>query len=73
MKEEDIIDQELNKNERQELLEKYKTAMNKVKFINQIKGPLGTDIKKNPGRAHIIKKSWSERFILGLKKLFTKF
>lgn len=73
MKEDDIIDQELNKNEKQLLLEKYKTAMNKVKFINEIKGSLGTDIKKNPGKARIIKKTWSERFVLTLKKIFTKF
>ena len=73
MNEDDIINQELNKNERQELLEKYQTAMNKVKFINEIKGTLGTDIKKNPGRAHIIKKTKSQRFILWLKKIFTKF
>lgn len=55
------------------LVEKYKTALKKVQFINEIKHGLGEDIKKNPGKAKIIKKTRYQRFMLVLKNIFTKF
>lgn len=69
----DLIDREINEAEKQMVLEKYKTAMKKVKFIDEIKGDLGTDIKNNPGRANIIKKTWFQKLIVKLKAIFTKF
>jgi len=69
----DLIDREINEAEKHMLLEKYKTAMKKAKFLNEIKGELGADIKNNPGRAHIIKKTWFQKFMLKLKEIFTKF
>jgi hypothetical protein len=55
------------------LVEKYKTALKKQQFINELKSGLGNELKNNPSKVKIIKKTWMERFMLGLKKIFTKF
>jgi hypothetical protein len=69
----DIVDREISETEKQRLLEMYKTAMKKAQLVNEIKTGLGADIKKNPGRANIIKKTRWQKFMLSLKKIFTKF
>ena len=69
----DIISKEIDETEKQILLEKYKTAMKKANFVNDIKGDLGAEIKLNPGRATFIKKTWFQKFMLKLKAIFTKF
>ena len=69
----DIISKEIDETEKQMLLEKYKTAMKKANFVNDIKGDLGTEIKLNPGRATFIKKTWFQKLMLKLKAIFTKF
>ena len=69
----DIISKEIDETEKQILLEKYKTAMKKVSFINEIKGELGVEIKNNPGKATFIKKSWFQKLMIKLKIIFTKF
>jgi hypothetical protein len=68
-----MISRESTQAEKDMLVEKYKTALKKNQFINELKTGLGQEIKKNPGKAKIIKKTWRERFMLGLKKIFTKF
>jgi hypothetical protein len=68
-----MIGREANQAERDMLVEKYKTALKKTQFINELKIGLGEEIKKNPSKVKIIKKTWRERFMLGFKKLFTKF
>lgn len=68
-----MIGREANQAERDMLVEKYKTALKKNQFINELKIGLGEEIKKNPSKVKIIKKTWRERFMLGFKKLFTKF
>lgn len=67
------IDKELADAEKDILGEKYKTALNKARLINQIKTGLGIQIKQNPGKAKIIKKSYYQRFTIWLAKIFTKF
>ena len=69
----DVVGREIKETEKQMLLDKYKTALNKAKFVNEIKGDLGSDIKSNPGRANIIKKTWLQKLGLKLKAIFTKF
>ena len=54
------------------LVEKYKTALKKASFINEIKSGLGEEIKKNP-KPKIIKQSFFTRLSINIKKLFTKF
>ena len=68
-----MISRESTQAEKDMLVEKYKTALKKNQFINDLKTGLGEEIKKNPGKAKIIKKTWRERFMLNLRKLFTKF
>ncbi len=54
------------------LVGKYKTALKKASFVNEIKNGLGEEIKKNP-RPKIIKRSLTYKIITSIKKLFTKF
>jgi len=72
-KKKDIITTELDKTEKLILLDKYTTAQHKVKFINELKTGLGEELKKNPSKANFIKKTRFERFVIILKKIFTKF
>jgi hypothetical protein len=69
----DIINREIQETEKQMLLEQYKTSMKKSQFISEIKNGLGDDIKTNPGKAQIIKKTFFQRFMIKLKSIFTKF
>lgn len=64
---------EAAKLEKEMLVEKYKTALKKNQFLNELKNGLGAEIKKNPGRAKIIKKPWYTKLLITLRKLFTKF
>ena len=68
-----MISREQQLAEKEVLIEKYKTALKKTQFVNELKTGLGVEIKKNPGKAKIIKKTWGQKLILGLSKLFTKF
>ena len=52
---------------------KYKTALTKVQFMNELKGGLGDEIKKNPRGIRFIKKSWRERLKIWLTDIFTTF
>jgi hypothetical protein len=68
-----IIDRETNIFEKEVLVEKYKTALKKTQFINDLKHGLGVEIKNNPGKARIIKKPFSVRLINWLQRIFNKF
>lgn len=54
------------------LVEKYKTALKKAQFVNEIKNGLGEEIKKNP-KPKVIKRSFLYKLTASIKKLFTKF
>lgn len=54
------------------LVEKYKTALKKAQFVNEVKNGLGEEIKKNP-KPKVVKKNLITRIVLTIKKLFTKF
>jgi len=69
----EIINREIKQVEREILLEKYATAMKKNQFINELNNGLGEQMKINPGKAKIIKKTWTQRLSAWLKKIFTKF
>jgi hypothetical protein len=70
---EKMVNREIKQAENEILLEKYKTALKKTQLINELKSGLGNEIKKNPGKAKIIKKPWYKKFLIGFKKIFTKF
>jgi len=69
----DPITRELEQIKREELLDMYKTAKYKVGLISELKAGLGDDIKRNPNGVNIIKKTWKQKLMIGLKKIFTKF
>ena len=69
----DINASEIKKLEREMLGDKYMSALKKVQFINELKNGLGEEIKANGGKVKIIKKTWLEKLIIALKKIFTNF
>lgn len=69
----DILTKELDATEKDIELEKYKTALKKAKFIQEIKSGLGQEIKKNPNKITIITKPWYQKVLQFVKKIFTKF
>jgi len=71
-KKEDIIS-EIKLIKKEIISDKYSTARDKVNFINEIKNGLGKEIKETGSKVKIIKKSWLERFMANIKKIFTKF
>ena len=68
-----IVDIEMEQAERDKLLDMYKTARTKAMFINELKTGLGNDIKTNPSKVNIIKKTWFQKLKITLKKIFTTF
>lgn len=69
----DIISKELDAAEKDIELEKYKTALKKAKFIDEIKKGLGNEIKNNPNKIKIIKRPWYYSIGQIFKKIFTRF
>ena len=68
-----LIDREIELEEREILRDKYLTALRKTQFVNELKAGLGDEIKKNPRTVKIIREPWYKRFVSQLKKFFTKF
>ena len=64
---------EIEQTEKEKILFSENNNRKKAQLIGEIKMGLGAEIKKNPGRAKIIKKTRSERFMIWLKNIFTKF
>lgn len=73
MSKKNIIDIEMEQAERERLLDMYKTARTKAKFINELKTGLGKDIKSNPSKFKIMKKTWYQKIVIIIKNIFTKF
>jgi hypothetical protein len=69
----DPISLEMKAAEREKLLDMNKTARDKAILINELKSGLGDTIKKNPSKVNVIKKSWFQKLMISLKKVFTKF
>ena len=69
----DMISKELEATEKAIEMEKYKTALKKAQFINEIKNGLGEEIKSNPNKLTIIKKPWHHKVKMFFTKIFTKF
>lgn len=73
----DNIDIEITNAMKNKRALEYKTKLDKIKFISEIKNGLGDTIKKDPLRVKFIKPSWFVRVFITLKKIittiFTKF
>lgn len=68
-----IENRELKLAEKDILVGKYKTALEKSRFINDIKSGLGDKIKSNPDGIKIIKKTFAKKMFNLLKNIFNKF
>ena len=68
-----VVEIELDLSAKQKILMGQSNVRQKKVLINELKTGLGEVMKKNPGKAKIIKKTISEKFIIWLKKIFTKF
>lgn len=53
--------------------QREQTKLNKLRFINEIKGGLGEKIKENPNEITVIKKPWYSKLGRFIKNIFTKF
>lgn len=69
----DLLSLELEESSKEKVLMAQNNDKRKRELITEIKTGLGKEIKKNPGRAKIIKKTRYEKFIIWLRKVFTKF
>lgn len=67
----DEVSREFNASERLNHLDKMKTAVNKVKFINEIKSGLGQEIKEQP-TFKIIREPWYSKLGRKIKKILTR-
>ena len=68
-----VIEIELDLSAKEKVLMGQSNVRQKKVLINELKTGLGEEIKKNPGKAKIIKKTRIQKFALWLKKIFTKF
>jgi hypothetical protein len=60
--------------EREKMMkETIATAVSKVSFVKELKQGLGDEIKTKGGRVTIIKKTRYQKFMIWLRKIFTKF
>tara|TARA_R110000782_G_scaffold21299_1_gene57325 strand:- start:21283 stop:21507 length:225 start_codon:yes stop_codon:yes gene_type:complete len=64
---------EIKETEKEKKFFDENNVRNKNKLISEIKMGLGVEIKKNPSKAKIIKKTRSEKIMIWLRNIFTKF
>jgi hypothetical protein len=69
----DELSIELEQTQKEKVLMAQNNDKRKKELIIELKTGLGKEIKKNPGRAKIIKKTRYEKLMIWLKKIFTKF
>jgi len=69
----DELSLEIKETQKEKVLMAQNNDKRKRELITEIKTGLGQEIRKNPGRAKIIKKTRREKFMIWLKKIFTKF
>ena len=69
----DELSLEIKETQKEKVLMAQNNDKRKRELITEIKTGLGQEIRKNPGRAKIIKKTRHEKFMIWLKKIFTKF
>ena len=67
------MDKEIKSELNEILRDRVKTAVDKQRFVNDMKNGLKNDIKENLGKVKIIKLSFKEKTLRFLRRLFTKF
>lgn len=68
-----IINRELEIAQKEILAMAHKTEREKKELIRDLKFGLGEEIRKNPNKPIIIKKTWFQKLTLFFKNFFTKF
>jgi hypothetical protein len=68
-----LIEREFKISQNEILAAKHRTEREKQGLIRELKMGLGDEMKKNPGKVFVIKKTWYQRLSLFLKRIFTKF
>jgi hypothetical protein len=63
---------EIAQAEKEIISEKYKTALKKAQFVEEVKSGLGEEIKKKP-KPTIKKPTLGQKIMESIKKIFTKF
>ncbi len=69
----DDLSFEIQQTEREKILLPQNNEKVKKELILELKSGLGAEIKKNPGKARIIKKTKSQQIMIWLRNIFTKF
>jgi len=69
----DLAAKEVEQLEREILGDIYLTNIKKNQFISELKSGLGAEIKANPNKVKVIKKTIPQKIKLFLMKIFTKF
>lgn len=69
----ELLKKEEEEFEKEKVILSDKLNSSKEKLITDLKRGLGDEIKKNPRKVKVIKKTLYQRFIIFIKKLFTKF
>lgn len=64
---------EIQQTEREKILMPQNNERVKRELILELKTGLGAEIRKNPGKAKLIKKTKRELFIIWLRNIFTRF
>ncbi len=69
----DLLKSETDEFEEEKIILSNKVNTSKETLIKNLKMGLGDEIKKNPNKVKVIKKSAYQRFIIFIKNIFTKF
>lgn len=73
MENDSTIDREIKQTDFEKQIEVQKTDKYKSILISNIKTGLGDEIKKNPGKVKVVKKTIMQKIGLFFKKIFTSF
>jgi len=68
-----VIEREFKIAQNEILANKEKTEREKQGLIRDLRSGLGDEIRKNPNKITIIKKTWFQRLTLFIKRIFTRF
>lgn len=71
--EDDDLAKELFEAEQEKKMLAHTLELNKIKFISEMKGDLGKEIKSNTNKFKVVKPTFKERLLTFLTKIFTKF
>ena len=68
-----LLNFETREADKEKLLNQQRTDRNKKQTINEFRNCLGAEMKKNPNKIKVTKKTGFQKFMLVLKNIFTKF